>query len=196
MEADGSYCFEHPYGTIPRLLLTWLATEAVRTKSAELMLGENLADFMGQLGLVPRGGVRGDITRLRSQMNRLFAARMTIEDYGDARRDLGVQLQVGFLKDLWWSDTDRNADQRSLLPSTVRLSAEFFKHITASPVPISLDALRSARFGSPAGHLHVACASDVLPAPSHDDLMGSAPCSVWEPVCRDSIGTLEVQEGF
>lgn len=145
VEPDGSYVFEHPYGTIPRLLLTWLATEAVRTKSAELMLGENLADFMGQLGLTPRGGVRGDITRLRSQMNRLFAARMTIEDYGDPSRDVGIQLQVGYLKDLWWSDTDRNADQRSLLPSTVRLSAEFFEHITASPVPISLDALRALR---------------------------------------------------
>lgn len=75
VNADGSYAFEHPYGTIPRLLLTWFATEATRTKSPELRLGENLADFMGQLGLVPRGGVRGDITRLRSQMNRLFAAR-------------------------------------------------------------------------------------------------------------------------
>lgn len=148
MEADGSYVFEHPYGSIPRLLLTWFATEAVRTQSPDLTLGENLADFMRQLGLSRRGGVRGDITRLRSQMNRLFAARMTIEDYGDAHRDVGLQMQVGVLKDLWWSDTDRNADQRSLLPSTVRLSAEFFEHITASPVPVSLDALRALR-GSP-----------------------------------------------
>lgn len=148
VDEDGGYCFEHPYGTIPRLLLTWLATESVRTKSAELTLGDNLADFMSQLGLTPRGGVRGDITRLRSQMNRLFAARMTIEDYGDPNRDVGLQLQVGYLKDLWWSDADRNAGQRSLLPSTVRLSAEFFEHIIASPVPISLDALRALR-GSP-----------------------------------------------
>lgn len=148
VEEDGKYCFEHPYGTIPRLLLTWLATEAVRTKSAELTLGENLADFMSQLGLTPRGGVRGDITRLRSQMNRLFAARMAIEDYSDPNRDVGLQLQVGYLKDLWWSDSDRNAGQRSLLPSTVRLSAEFFEHITSSPVPVSLDALRALR-GSP-----------------------------------------------
>ncbi|MCA1835368.1 MAG: hypothetical protein LC721_03115, partial [Actinobacteria bacterium] len=146
---DGkSYRFEYPYGSIPRLVLTWLATEAVRTKRPELTLGENLADFMRQLGLSSKGGVRGDITRLRSQLNRLLGARMTIEDYGDPHRDVGLQLQVGYMKDLWGSDTDRDADQRSLLPSTVVLSREFFDHITASPVPISLDALRALR-GSP-----------------------------------------------
>ena len=56
-----------PYGTIPRLLLTWLSTEAVRTQSSDLVLGDNLADFMRQLELASTGGVRGNITRLREQ---------------------------------------------------------------------------------------------------------------------------------
>ena len=41
----------YPYGTIPRLLLTWLSTEAVRTQSAELSLGSSLAEFMRSLEL-------------------------------------------------------------------------------------------------------------------------------------------------
>jgi Plasmid encoded RepA protein len=47
-----------PYGTIPRLLLSWLTTEAVRTKTPELILGHTLSEFMTQLGLVPTGGCR------------------------------------------------------------------------------------------------------------------------------------------
>ncbi len=35
-----------PYGVIPRLMLTWLTTEAVRTKSRELELGDSLSGFM------------------------------------------------------------------------------------------------------------------------------------------------------
>jgi hypothetical protein len=38
-----------PYGTIPRLMLSWLATEAVRTQERELVLGDSLSGFMRQL---------------------------------------------------------------------------------------------------------------------------------------------------
>ncbi len=48
-----------PFGVIPRLLLTWISTEAVRTKDPVLPLGDSLSDFMGQLGLVPTGGKAG-----------------------------------------------------------------------------------------------------------------------------------------
>src|SRR4029450_1558331 len=32
-----------PYGSMPRLLMAWLTTEAVRTKSRELILGDTLS---------------------------------------------------------------------------------------------------------------------------------------------------------
>ena len=35
-----------PYGSVPRLLLAWLCTEAVKTRSRELLLGDNLSGFM------------------------------------------------------------------------------------------------------------------------------------------------------
>lgn len=41
----------HPYGTIPRLLMYWMTTEAVRTKTSRLVLGDSLASFMEQLGM-------------------------------------------------------------------------------------------------------------------------------------------------
>ena len=39
-----------PYGSLPRLLLAWVSTEAVRTQSRELVLGRSLSEFMRTLG--------------------------------------------------------------------------------------------------------------------------------------------------
>lgn len=44
-----------PYGTIPRLLLSWITTEAVRKKNPEIVLGRSLSGFMQELGLIPTG---------------------------------------------------------------------------------------------------------------------------------------------
>ena len=35
-----------PFGNLPRLLMGWVSTEAVRTQSRELVLGDSLAEFM------------------------------------------------------------------------------------------------------------------------------------------------------
>ena len=74
----------YPFGTVPRLVLTWLSTEAVRTKSRDLVLGESLAEFMRSLELTPTGGRNGTITRLRRQMERLFQATLSARWEGDA----------------------------------------------------------------------------------------------------------------
>ena len=55
-----------PYGNLPRLLLAWLSTEAVRTQSRKLVLGKSLSNFMRTLGIYNSGG--NPQTRLRNQM--------------------------------------------------------------------------------------------------------------------------------
>ena len=45
-----------PFGNLPRLLLAWVCTEAVRTQSRELVLGASLSEFMRKLGMAPVGG--------------------------------------------------------------------------------------------------------------------------------------------
>jgi hypothetical protein len=62
-----------PYGTLPRLLIAWLTTEAARTKERTLTLGPTLSAFMAKLDLIPSGGARGDITRLKDQLQRTFS---------------------------------------------------------------------------------------------------------------------------
>ena len=62
-----------PYGNLPRLLLAWLCTEAFRTQEKKLVLGQSLSAFMQQLGIKgDSGGSRGDRTRLKNQIDRLF----------------------------------------------------------------------------------------------------------------------------
>ena len=45
-----------PFGNLPRLLLAWVSTEAVRTQSRELVLGRSLAEFMRTLGIYHNSG--------------------------------------------------------------------------------------------------------------------------------------------
>lgn len=133
----------YPYGSMPRLLLTWLSTEAVRTKQREFPLGESLSDFMRQLGLIVAGGERGPIIRLREQMRRLFNARISIhydETTEAHEREAARYLNIVTGYDLWWST--RQADQPALWPSSVTLSQEFYDEVTTRPVPLNLTALR------------------------------------------------------
>ena len=45
-----------PYGNLPRLLLAWVCTEAVRTGSRDIVLGKSLSDFMRALGVYSSSG--------------------------------------------------------------------------------------------------------------------------------------------
>ena len=75
MTATGNY--KLPFGNLPRLLMAWLSTEAVRTQSRVISLGDSLAEFMRTLGIYNSGGQPQ--TRLRNQMDRLFNAALVHE---------------------------------------------------------------------------------------------------------------------
>ena len=45
-----------PYGNIPRLLLAYITTEAVRTQSRVLVLEDSLSAFMRKLGIYSTSG--------------------------------------------------------------------------------------------------------------------------------------------
>lgn len=133
----------YPYGTMPRLLLAWLSTEAVRAESPVLDLGHSQTAFLSSLGMAATGGKNGTINRLRTQMNRLFKANIAVQWEGNVNRDAGSSLNVASSYDLWWS-TGTN-EQATLLPSTVKLTQEFFDEVRRNPVPLDLDALRRLR---------------------------------------------------
>jgi len=131
-----------PYGSIPRLLLAWLSTEAVKTRQRDLVLGDSLSAFMRQLELVPTGGRWGTITRLKEQAHRLFSTTIRC-DYNDKEKRGGQGMLIADKHMLWWSP--KQPDQAALWESTVSLSETFYQEVINGPVPIDMRALKALR---------------------------------------------------
>lgn len=133
-----------PYGSIPRLLLSWMTTEAVRTKSPVVELGASLSAFMTELDLVPTGGRWGSITRLKNQIERLFSCMVSCryQDTGEGKSS-GSGFIIAKEYRLWWNP--KNKDQIPLWKSTVTLSTDFFEEIINRPVPVDMRALKALK---------------------------------------------------
>ena len=132
-----------PYGSLPRLLLAWVSTEAVRTQSRELVLGHSLSDFMRTLGIgSDSGGSRGELTRLRNQMRRLFNAYVQLV-YEDEQGEASVSSLVADRTEFWWNE--RKPDQPVLWDSKIRLGEDFFNEIINHPVPIDMNTLKALK---------------------------------------------------
>lgn len=137
---SGELTAQYPYGVIPRLLLTWMSTEAVRLGAPELSLGPSLASFMRQIGMPHRGG--DHVARLRNQVERLASAQVVVID---TREDVHAGESFTFADSwsLWW--TPKDGPNEMLWPSTITLSQRYFDSIKAAPVPIDLRALAALR---------------------------------------------------
>ena len=132
-----------PYGNLPRLLLAWVCTEAVRTQSRVLILGSSLSKFMRALGMnSSSGGSRGDRTRLRNQMKRLFGCTISMiyeDEHGEARISSLVADRTVF----WWNE--RKAEDRPEWNSKIELGEKFFNEIINHPVPLNMNALNALK---------------------------------------------------
>jgi len=126
-----------PYGTMPRIILCWVTSEAVKTKNRILVLGPSLSGFLHELGLVRSGGRWGTVNRFKDQMTRLLSS--SIKCIYDDDQQLAMQ-DVSPFSDarLWWDP--KKPDQACLWNSTLILNEKFFDEITTNPVPIDLRA--------------------------------------------------------
>lgn len=136
-----------PYGTYPRLLMAWLTTQAVRTKSRELELGNSLSQFMQRLDLDVTGGTKGTVTVLRRQLTRLFSTSIHWSWEGQGRASWGG-IQPVEEATLWWDV--KQPEQVAMWKSSVTLTERFFREIIERPVPVNMVALKAlARERSP-----------------------------------------------
>ena len=131
-----------PYGNVPRLLLAWLTTEAVRTKQRELLLGDSLSAFMGELGFQVTGGRYGSIARMKNQTRRLFSSNIQCDYETDGASAL-MGFRVADKALLWWDAKD--PEQKALWQSSVTLTQPFFDEITNRPVPVDMRALKTLK---------------------------------------------------
>jgi hypothetical protein len=149
-----------PYGTIPRLLLCWLTTEAVRSKEREIKLGHNLTRFMEKLEIHPTGGKWGSIPRLREQMNRFFSSKVSYT-YQQQKGFVSGTVQVTSGAKTFWKEDEKYLPHENtpepllFVPQSVLtedldqarivLGQEFFQEIITRPVPIDLTAVKQLR---------------------------------------------------
>ena len=147
-----------PFGNLPRLLLAWVSTEAVRTQSRELFLGASLSEFMRKLDLVPvGGGTSGGRTRLRNQIKRLFNAHIQLT-YENERVSASVNSPLASRTEFWWNPN--RPHERALWESRIELGDKFFQEIVSHPVPLDMNILKALRRG------------ELAPAPRTSPLTG------------------------
>jgi hypothetical protein len=164
-----------PYGVYPRLLMSWVTTEAVRTQSPELNLGASLAAFLRDvMGVDAGGGVRGSSTRVSEQMKRLFGSFVTAQ-YSGKMQSRGFMLKnILIAEEAEFTEADMRELDKISAPrklagkggetpsgdalwqpqaaaelgawqSKLRLTNTFFQECVSNPVPIDLRAYRALR---------------------------------------------------
>jgi hypothetical protein len=141
-----------PYGSYPRLLLSWLTTEIVRTRQRELELGPSMAQFLKNLGLHASGGrgsaardgkshSAGTIIRMRRQILSLFGSRFIL--HNNTKKHEGVELlPIGDGVELWWN---AEVGPSPIFPSIIRVSEPFYDHVLRGAVPVDMRALRAIK---------------------------------------------------
>ena len=128
-----------PYGSLPRLILSWVCTEAVRTQSREIVLGHSLSNFMRKLGMDSVGGAR---TRVRNQMRRLFNTHVQLV-YEDKLGEASVSSSVTSRTEFWWDP--KLPDVPMIWESKIELGWDFFNEIIAHPVPLDMNILKALK---------------------------------------------------
>ena len=132
-----------PYGNLPRLLIAWLCTEAVRTQNPEIVLGPSLSEFMRKLGIHTQSGGRGGMrTLIRNQMKRLFGCSVTL-NYEDEQVSTSVNSHIAERTEFWWNE--RKPDEPVLWQSKIRLGWNFFQEVIQHPVPLDMNTLNALK---------------------------------------------------
>jgi len=137
-----------PYGPKPRLVLVYLATQAVKTKSRVVELDDTFGGFMSSIGFPreqQRGGKRGALRPFRDQLQRLFSSTISYTWETDTEIG-GGHMPITSQWKLWWDPM--NPQQASLWASRVTLGEDFYREIIDRPVPVDMRAIEALRGSS------------------------------------------------
>jgi len=132
-----------PSGKVPRAALLWMCTEAKRTASPELHLGDSANAFLRRLGF-EIGGVQSKA--LHRQLRALFGATVEVshvEQLGEVWRDRQGTFPVSQSYQLYFSSkTGEMVSQEGLFDSTVTISDRLFLSIIEHGIPVDAGAWR------------------------------------------------------
>lgn len=123
-----------PYGSRARLILIYLQSEAIRTKSREIVLGSSLRAWLVRLG-IPQGGT--SVAAVRDQAERLSLCRLTFRVQSGTSTGLLNQSIVDTALFM------ENQDGVGQFLEHARLSEGFFSQLQKHPVPLEESAIRA-----------------------------------------------------
>ncbi len=132
-----------PYGSLPRLVLIHIMTEAVRTRSRHIVLGSSFTDWMRRMGFRTISyGPRGSATLIRQQLDRLLACEWMIRwDNETSKGDQEFAVkEVKLTSDYAGVNTVKGGFSREIL-----LTEGFFDHLREHAVPLDENAIRQLR---------------------------------------------------
>lgn len=144
VDAKTGRAYGIPYGPLPRLLLAWITSEALRLGGPDLELGRTFGEFMEKLGLstYTGGGVRGDAARLREQMRRLFYCLLSFE-YQGANSRFSVRMLPVEGDFHFWQFYDDEEEREGF--TSIHLGQRFYRAITDAAVPLDVRILRHVK---------------------------------------------------
>ena len=123
-----------PYGTYPRLILSYLITQAVKTRSPHIYLGKSKSfrDFLTLLDL-KKGGYQ--YTQIKKQMDRTLSTSFSWT-YKNNQYSSRINVQVSRKSQLWWNP--RLIDQTCIWDNYIILNTDFYNEIAKKAVPLDL----------------------------------------------------------
>src|SRR6185437_15391528 len=127
-----------PYGSVARLILLYLQTEAVRTNSPEVELGRSMRSWMTRMSLASGGR---NYQLVAEQARRISACRLTF--LTDLTGGAELRHNGAFVQDAISLVGISDTNQPSLWQDKVRLDGGFWKSLLAHPVPVREEAIQA-----------------------------------------------------
>jgi hypothetical protein len=127
-----------PYGSIARLILLYLQTEAVRTNSPEVELGRSMKSWMGRMSLTSGGKT---YQLVAEQARRISACRLTF--FTDRENGAEARHNGAFVQDAITFASVIDDDQPTLWQDRVRLDPSFWRSLRDHPVPVREEAIQA-----------------------------------------------------
>lgn len=131
-----------PYGAMPRLMLAWMNTYAVRFNSPEIPVGDSAAEFLRMLGHKNiNGGRNGVYTTFRKQVQALSACRMTLGFNANGRAHTYEGKPIKHF-DAWINGNEKHLP---LWPGSVTFSQDYYLTLKDHAVPLDLRAFMALK---------------------------------------------------
>jgi len=127
-----------PYGSIARLILLYLQTEAIRTNCPEVELGRSMNSWMGRMSLSTGGRTYQLVTE---QARRISACRLTF--FTERENGAETRHNGAFVQDAISLAGISDENQPSLWQDRVRLDEGFWRSLRDHPVPVREEAIKA-----------------------------------------------------